>query len=186
MKQIAFLTMGFAMLLLSSCLGSDVKQVRGLKPVYGTLEDLQELISYSESQSLKNPGKIYVKDDLLLVNESLKGVHIIDNTDPSNPINQGFIKIPGNLDVAMKGDLLYADYLNGLITIDISDIQNPIIEDYNPDFNAVDNGQLYPPYAAASLIGTGKVYFECADPSKGLIIDWQMVNMPEPQCYLNN
>ncbi|MFY0644640.1 MAG: hypothetical protein JXR19_09270 [Bacteroidia bacterium] len=184
MKQIAFLTMGFAILLLSSCLGSDVKQVQGLKPVYGTVDDLTKMIKHSEVQDLVSPGKIYVKDQLLLINESLKGVHIYDNSDPSNPINTGFIEIPGNLDVAMKGNLLYADYLNGLVTIDISDIQNPVLKDFNSDYNSKDNGQLYPPSSATSLIGNSQVYFECPDKTKGLIIGWDVSNMPEPQCYL--
>jgi len=49
-----------------------------------------------------------------------KGIHIIDNTNPESPVNKYFINIPGNLDVAVKGNILYADLFSDLVTIDIS------------------------------------------------------------------
>ena len=43
------------------------------------------------AQFLRVPGKIYVKDNILFVNELAEGVHIIDNTNPSQPELIGFI-----------------------------------------------------------------------------------------------
>ncbi len=186
MRNIAFLTLGVTVMLLSSCLGEDVKQVQGLKPIYGSQSELSTLIKSTEAQSLTNPGKIYTKDHLLLINEALKGVHLYDNSDPSSPQNIGFISIPGNLDVAMKGNMLYADYQNGLLTIDISDINNPEVKDFNSDYNSLDNGQLYPPAGITAQINSSKVYFECPDANKGLIIGWEKANLPQTQCYIQN
>ena len=69
-------------------------------------------------------GKIYFYQDYILVNEKYEGIHIIDNSDPSNPQSTNFICIPGNIDIAVKDDILYADSYTDLIAIDISDIGN--------------------------------------------------------------
>ena len=56
-----------------------------------------------------------------------KGIHIIDNRNTSNPINIAFIVLPGNYDIATKGDYLYADSYLDLVVFDISNI-NSIVE----------------------------------------------------------
>jgi len=50
-----------------------------------------------------------------------KGVHIINNSNPSNPVVKAFINIPGNVDIAVKGNTLYADMYSDLVSIDITD-----------------------------------------------------------------
>ena len=89
------------------------------------------------AQLLRVPGKIYVKDNILFVNELAEGVHIIDNTNPSQPELIGFIVIPGNVDIAIRENVLYADSQNDLIVIDITDPTNASeitrIEDMFPE-----------------------------------------------------
>lgn len=95
-------------------------------PVYLSYNDLRtSSIVKTESSDLINPGKIYFYNGFIFINEELKGVHIIDNTDPENPGNKAFIKIPGNMDIAIKDGILYADSYIDLVAIDISDIENP-------------------------------------------------------------
>ena len=65
---------------------------------------------------------------------------MIDNTNPASPQNIAFIDIPGNLDIAIKGNIMYADNYADLLTIDISDMQNPNLtcrdeEVFNYHFN---------------------------------------------------
>jgi len=50
-----------------------------------------------------------------------KGIHVIDNTDPENPIQESFIPIPGNIDLVIKENKLIADNYIDLITLDITD-----------------------------------------------------------------
>jgi hypothetical protein len=69
-------------------------------------------------------GKIYFKDGYMYVNEPGKGVHIINNLNPSDPIAVKFLKIPGNYDLAIKGNTLYADSYVDLVAFDISTISN--------------------------------------------------------------
>jgi hypothetical protein len=68
-------------------------------------------------KALVNPGKIYIKEDFLLVNEMGKGIHLIYNQNPAAPKKIGFVSIAGNIDVAMKGDILYADNYMDLLAI---------------------------------------------------------------------
>lgn len=93
-------------------------------PVYMTKAQLRN-ISIEEAKPLKNPGKIYVFGKYLFINEFYEGVHIFDNSDKANPINLSFISIPGNVDIAVKENTLYADNFLDLLNFDISDPQNP-------------------------------------------------------------
>jgi hypothetical protein len=61
----------------------------------------------------------------LLINEFHEGIHIFDNSDPSNPTALSFLPIPGNVDMAIRNDRLYADNYVDLLTFDIRDPQNP-------------------------------------------------------------
>lgn len=186
MKQIAFLTMLVTVLLAASCTEEHVQQVDALVPVYGTLDDLSSMIRSTDPIQLSEPGKIYVKDNYLFINEVLKGIHVYDNADPENPEALAFIQIPGNLDVAMKGNYLYADYNNGLATIDLSDVFHAKLTDFNSDYNSRDNGQLTPPSSMKAGFSSDKVYFECPDKNKGIVIGWQKKNVPQPNCYFQN
>ncbi len=68
-----------------------------------------------------NPGKIYVKDNILLVNEIGEGVHVFDNKNPQNPQPLSFISVPGNYDMSTNCDKLYLDSSMDLLIFDISD-----------------------------------------------------------------
>jgi hypothetical protein len=76
-------------------------------------------VKQKAAQPLEETGKIYVKDNFLYINEKNKGVHIYDNTNPEKPNQVGYMAIPGNLDVAMKGDYLYADSYMDLVAINV-------------------------------------------------------------------
>ena len=56
----------------------------------------------------------------------IKGIHVIDNSNPSSPKNIAFIDIPGNIDLAVKGNMLYADLYTDLVTLDISNPLNVV------------------------------------------------------------
>jgi hypothetical protein len=89
-------------------------------PVYKTNEEVRANIKSSTPTDIKNPGKMFVFGNYIFLNEVDKGIHIIDNTNPSSPVNKYFINIPGNQEVAVTGNILYADLYTDLVTIDIS------------------------------------------------------------------
>lgn len=94
-------------------------------PVYKTDAEMRQTPQYQAARAMKNTGKIYFYGKYILVNEQKEGIHIIDNSDPSKPQAVGFISIVGNVDMAVKGNYLYADSYMDLLTIDISAINNP-------------------------------------------------------------
>lgn len=73
---------------------------------------------------VEESGKIYTYKNYIFVNDKYRGIHVVDNSDPKAPKKISFIKIPGNVDISVKGDHLFADSLNDLIVLDISDISH--------------------------------------------------------------
>jgi hypothetical protein len=96
------------------------------EPLYKTSEQVRESIKSDAATEIKAPGKLFIKGNYIFLNEINKGVHIIDNSNPSAPVNKAFINIPGNIDIAVKGNILYADLYTDLLAIDISDPMNVV------------------------------------------------------------
>lgn len=94
------------------------------EPVYLSYEDLRGSLKVEEGQEIIQPGKIYLKGQYIFVNEYQKGIHVIDNRDPSSPQIIKFIEIPGNVDMAIQENILYADSYVDLVAIDISDMNH--------------------------------------------------------------
>lgn len=72
----------------------------------------------------KKTGKIYIYNDYLFINEPNKGIHIYNNSNPAAPVNMAFLQIPGNVDLAVQNNILYADNYVDLLAFDISNINN--------------------------------------------------------------
>jgi len=94
------------------------------EPVYTTMEAVRSSIALVSPQDIKTVGKIYYKDGMMFVNEPGEGIHIINNHNPSNPLPLKFLKIPGNFDLAIKGNTLYADSFVDLIAFDLTDFNS--------------------------------------------------------------
>jgi len=137
-------------------------------PVYMDLNVFRNSFTKSEPVEIKQPGKIYFKDGYLFVNECGKGIHVIDNSDPSNPEKIAFYNIMGNIDMAIRGNILYADSYIDLVAIDISDINDPVeidrLENVFPE--SVPQGDSWYPYARV-------------DSKKGVVVDWKVRTVTE-------
>ncbi|MEQ9100677.1 MAG: hypothetical protein RIF36_16830 [Imperialibacter sp.] len=94
------------------------------KPVYTTTDEIRSAVAFGAPQSVNQPGKIYFKEGILFINEVGEGIHIIDNTNPSSPSQLSFVTIPGNFDMAAKGNYLYADSYIDLLVFDISNVND--------------------------------------------------------------
>ncbi|WP_181306339.1 LVIVD repeat-containing protein [Rufibacter sp. XAAS-G3-1] len=90
------------------------------EPVYMTKTELRSSVKVEPARELQKPGKIYSHGQYLFVNEQQEGIHIIDNSNPATPQRLSFVAIPGNVDMAVKGDILYADNYIDLVVMDIS------------------------------------------------------------------
>jgi hypothetical protein len=174
------------LLLLAGCGDADVNQnIAAYKPVYGTIDNIQSFIKTTAPQPLRSVGKIYTYNNLLLINEVGKGIHVYDNQDPTSPINSKFISIPGNIDVALKDGYLYADLNAGVVTLDISNLDSVKVTHINTEYKG-ENLQNNPSQSMLNTRPSGKVYYECPDASKGQILTWELATIPKPVCYMNN
>ena len=102
------------------------EEYTAFEPVYKRIDEMRMPASYGAARPLAAPGKIFYYKGYLLVNEMHQGVHVIDNSNPENPVNLGFIEIPGSLDMAVHDDILYADSYLDLVAINITNPQAPV------------------------------------------------------------
>ena len=131
--------------------------------------DLEKSIVALPAIELQYPGKIYTKGDTLYIVEKHKGIHVILNADPKNPINQYFIRIPGIVDLAVKGHVLYTDNAVDLISIDISDMNKLTVLDRKRDV-----------FPALTPPGTDWIpwnYTNGSRPSNTIIVGWKRKQM---------
>lgn len=96
------------------------------EPIFVLPEDMRKPIQTEAARELKNPGKIYYYQDYLFINELRAGIHILDNRNPEQPQPLAFLPIPGNVDMAVRNNVLYADNYVDLVAIDISSPTNPV------------------------------------------------------------
>ena len=147
-----------------------VQEISGYRPVYGSGAVTE--IRMTPARAVAHPGKIYVYGKYLLVNEKLKGIHVFDNSDPSQPVNLGFLQLLGNSDMAIRDNLLYADYMGSLVALTVD------------DFGTVEErGRLPLRHWIHGVPAPPGYYFECVDPGKGMVIDWKQADIENPQCY---
>lgn len=92
-------------------------------PLYKTYGQVKAEMKSNPAKNVELPGKIYIYGNYIFLNDLNKGIHIYDNSNPSSPQNVAFINIPGNVDMAVKGNILYADAYSDLVTMDIT---NPL------------------------------------------------------------
>ena len=159
-------------MVLNACMDKYTEVFTANVPVYMSYEELRESVKLSAPRELNNPGKIYFKDGYIFINEELKGIHIIDNRNPLNPQNTGFIEIPGVVDLAVKNDILYADSFIDLVVIDISDVNNPV------EVNRIKDIFPYttPPYDNDYRVAK-------IDPGKGVVVEWKIEKVRQEMEY---
>src|SRR5258708_5631366 len=123
-----------AIILFSGCVKDTCKHpftYTFYQPVYKTTAEVRANIKSNPAEEIQEPGKIVLLGNYIFLNEVDKGIHIIDNNNPSSPKNIAFIDIPGNEDLAVKGNTLYADLYTDLVTLDISDPLHVSVKKYN-------------------------------------------------------
>jgi hypothetical protein len=130
MKGTLLFLFPWILFLLFSCdYGEGLDSHSNYSPILMTRIQLENSISFHPARDFIRPGKIYTKGQYIFINEKFKGIHVIDNTDPSSPKKLGFIVVPGSIDIAVKESSLYADNATDLVTIDISNINDLKVTD---------------------------------------------------------
>ena len=129
-------------------------------PVFMDRTEMEKAVKIEAAQPLHTTGKIYLYGPYILVNELYKGIHIIDNTNPAEPVNKAFLHIDGCIDMAMKNNILYADNAIDLIalktTSDFSSVQvTQRIKNIFPETESPDG--YFSPYSANAYRPTNAI-----------------------------
>jgi hypothetical protein len=142
------------------------------EPVYTTFDELRSSAKLTDPQPLTTIGKIYRRDQYLFINEPGKGIHIIDNSNPENPVIKSFLNIPGSYDLAVNGNFLYADSYVDLVIFDVTEMAN--IHEVNRVENVFSNFNHPNDFPV--------------DLSRGLIIGWvekEAMEVSQSDCSTN-
>jgi hypothetical protein len=102
--------------------------------------DFRKSVEILSPRNIEEAGKVYVYGEYIFVNDAFKGVHIIDNTNPISPKAKTYLKVPGNVDISVKNNYLYADSATDLVVFDLSDIDNiKVVNRLKDVFNIYDH-----------------------------------------------
>jgi hypothetical protein len=127
MKCFQWLFLGLSTLSLSSCFKDKCKETyryTDYEPIYRSIEQIRQPIQSQAARTLQQPGKMFWYGQYLFVSEREAGIHVIDLSNPAQPQTRSFIPVPGNVDIAVKNGVLYADNYIDLVSIDITDPLN--------------------------------------------------------------
>lgn len=134
MKKLMYLFLAAVVCLLSGCLDdgkvTEKVTVTVNKPVFMPTDVFRSSVHVkSQPEEITQQGKICFYEGYLYISEPGKGIHIIDNRNPSSPTPVGFIELIGNADVAIRNNMLYADSYVDLVWFDISNPALPVLKD---------------------------------------------------------
>lgn len=160
-----------------SCEDTTLREYPGYAPVYMSYNDLRNAVGTIQNVDLRNPGKIYFKDNYIFIVEELKGIHVFDNINPASPVKKTFIRLPGVNDISISGSTMYADSYVDLVVLDVEDVNN---------IHEVGRMADILPYTVPATANT-KLPMAYIDKDRGVVIDWEQrtikekVNLNPPQ-----
>jgi hypothetical protein len=145
---------------------ADYEFIQVASPKLMSKAAFRSAVKVNAPKTIEEPGKIYVYQDYIFVSDVDSGVHIIDNTNPEMPQAIKFIEIPGNEDISVKDNFLFADSATDLVVFDISDINNVVMSERLEDVFTVYD---YDIPIEAQEVDYGKYNYE-----EEIIIGWTL------------
>ncbi len=88
---------------------------------YMSWEEFRAPVQATEAKPFNFIGNMLVNDDLVVLTEPSKGIHLINNVDRNSPEKTAFIPVHGVDQAAMRGDMLFTRSHVDLIVIDLSE-----------------------------------------------------------------
>lgn len=153
------------------------QQTEGYVPVYSKDESVKKITAEGPRPTIKD-GKMYTTGNLLFQVEPDSGIHIINYADPQHPQKVAFIHSMLCKELAVKNGFVYTNNFSDLVVVDIRDINR--IHEVNRVQGVFPNLTLqYPPKDSSY----STIYFECPDPSKGVITGWKKQTIKNPKCW---
>lgn len=89
-------------------------------PILMERADLETSVEmYNTPKPIAEPGKMCLYKNWVLLVENHKGVHLIDNSDPANPVRKAFLTVPGCVEVAVHNDVFYVNNAVDLVGVKV-------------------------------------------------------------------
>lgn len=161
------------LLFLSACTGTDrdLGQAMGYVPIYANVSNSS--IGLGAVQATTHAGKIYAYGSYAFQVDQYEGIHVIANANSAGAKKIAFLKVPMCTEIAIKDHHLYTNNVNDLVVFDLSNPANPqLVKRLDNAFPQLN--QEHPPFS--------NVYFECPDPSKGVVVGWEEKIIKNPGC----
>lgn len=167
LMKLNYLFLSLILILLMSCNNDDDYEfVQVATPQLMSKTAFRNSVAVVAPKTILEAGKIYVYQDYLFIGDVDSGIHVIDNSNPKDPKAIKFIEIPGNEDISVKDNFLYADSATDLVVFDISDINNvSFVERLEDVFNVYD----YDVPIEASVVEYGDYNYE-----EDIIVGWTL------------
>ena len=157
------LTLALPLVLFSSCVPNQ-EELTSYTPVLLKRSELEASIKVEKPRKIKEAGKIYRLGHLLFINEKYEGLHLYNNSDPTNPEAIAFLKIPGNIDITTKDDVIYADNAVDLVTLRYQNDQLQVLDRER---------NVFPEMVAPDLGRIPDKYNEEQRPANTVIVKWE-------------
>lgn len=130
MKQLRYpILLLLLSVILSGCLDEKCNEeriVQGFEPVTTSSEEWRASTFFcGVPQEVCEATSFYVYGDYLFMMEGSRGLHILDNSDPSNPTPITFMEVPGGQGLAVRNGILYMNQYVDLVAFDLTNPELP-------------------------------------------------------------
>jgi hypothetical protein len=164
------------------------------EPVLVNADDFRTTIVATDARNLCTPSGFYVYGDYLLVVEAKEGLHVFDNSDPTNPRAISFVPVMGAAGLAVRNDILYINNYVDLVSFDISSPTAPVMvgrtEDVFEPYSIFTNDLGYEEMVVDYRETNAVQYLDCTDPRNGRTSFWQddalFINVAETSTFSND
>lgn len=166
MKKYLILAIVLSVLIMSWTSSDDWNEAEqsAYTPILMKKDAMRSSIDYFTNRQLKSPGKMYFANNYIYIVEKYGGIHIYNNSNPSVPVYKGFINVPGCVDVAVKGDIVYADNAVDLVAIETDYSSATVVKRFENVFP-----ELLPP----DLTYMPSIYLPQNRPENTAIVGWE-------------
>ncbi len=91
-----------------------------MSEIFLSLDDIRNGYKAEAPKAIIEAGNIYVYGKYLFINDKYDGLHVVDNSNPSAPNFIAYLRIPGNSDVVIRNNYMYANSGPDLLILDIT------------------------------------------------------------------
>jgi hypothetical protein len=141
------------------------------EPVFMPAGEFRSAVEVEQPKPIEKQGKIVFHNSYLYISQPGKGIHVIDNRDPSNPKNVAFIELLGNADMHVRNNTLYADSYVDLVWLDITDPAKPVYKGRKAEVFPL----AFPPTDNVYSID----YEQSMNRNNGIVVGWKTVEKKE-------